>query len=242
MKSTQRTVFVLQTFLSIFLLSPIYCNKNNNVTSVVKSAASSTDSNKDVLPVSSNSSPATPATPIAMVNSPAKVSAAKSDTSKPKNGNYKRNHNYQRSFMVSSGVRPYEYGYNTGIHPYTYSWTDQRGQNPNQNVMQGFNEPTISAPDDGLNTIPLEGNDDGGGENANGGDLQGILPNDFGSDSASDTDFPIQDNQESPGLGIPDLNIGSSDNNPFSMMSSLASEDNFIGVPGQSRVNYRNIW
>lgn len=140
------------------------------------------------------------------------------------------------------------------------------------------------APDDSLNAIPLGGNDDGG-ENANTGDLQGILTNtnDFGSDSAADTDFPIQDNQESPGLGIPDLNseyifhgiaefnrmnknilhlfsfsfslfhfstldrliatkVGSSDNNPFGMMKSLASEDNFIGVPDQSQVNYRNIW
>lgn len=140
MKSTQKTIFVIQTFSLIFFLSPIYCD--NNITTVVKSAASSPSSDKSVLPVASNSSPATP---VPVVKSPVKVDTAKSGTVKPKKGNYNRNHNYQRSFMVSSGVRPYEYGYNTGIHPYSYEWSDQRGQNPqNQNVMQGFNEPSIS--------------------------------------------------------------------------------------------------
>jgi len=71
--------------------------------------------------------------------------------------------------------------------------------------------PLSEAPDDSLNTIPLGGSDDGSGvgvDNSNGGDLQGILSNsnDFGGDSTAENVFPIQDNQESPELGIPDLN------------------------------------
>lgn len=60
----------------------------------------------------------------------------------------------------------------------------------------------LIAPDDSLNAIPLDGNEN----NGNADDIQGILGNGGNDFAVPAEDFPVQNNQESSGIDIPDLN------------------------------------
>lgn len=64
------------------------------------------------LPATENNIATTLATPITGSNS---------KQINTKNNNNKQ-HVYQRAFVINRGIRPFVYGYNTGIHPYSVTY------------------------------------------------------------------------------------------------------------------------